>query len=270
MDNNSEIVELKKEPEFVVCHNNDDVELALDPFADSDAITPIKQEYIEPCFEDFDVNKVQIVVFKEEPKQIDSPLHSDIECNDFDGDNHFHNDSDDFVSYDNEKANSPICELKKIAVDNTLIEDIKIEDRIESEVENNQNVIVKDNDDEIKQTKENKTKRKAKKAIETKLKPKTETKPGVKRKKGRPKSQEEHKCTFCHKCFQYASLLKLHTRTHMINKGHNCPLCSKSFARADHCKQHLNNVHRGEVVDGVVRKPTFEAKCEICNKVISL
>ena len=53
-------------------------------------------------------------------------------------------------------------------------------------------------------------------------------------------------------------------------KVHDCPVCEKSFARAAHREQHLNIVHKGEVIDGVVRQPSYKQKCEICNKVFYL
>lgn len=276
MGDSSEIIKVKKEPEFVACHNNDDVELALDPFADSGNMVQVKEEYVEPSFEDFDVNEVRVVQFKEEPNQ---NAHDDYDCDNFDGGNDFHDEFDDFPSYDDVERNSPI---DTSMISTALTEKtVKTEKQIELEVKDESDVEDINKIIESPGSKVNKTKQNAKKTtstkLETKSKPESKTESEVKseasvsktgvKKKGRPKSQDEHKCMFCGKCYQYASLLKLHTRTHMLNKGHNCPLCGKSFARADHCKQHLNNVHKGEVVDGVVRKPTFEATCEICSKV---
>ncbi|XP_055297104.1 zinc finger protein 83-like, partial [Sitodiplosis mosellana] len=78
--------------------------------------------------------------------------------------------------------------------------------------------------------------------------------------------KEKHKCELGDKCFVNANELKQHAETH-VGKGHTCPVCGKSFSRADYREHHINSAHKGEVVDGVVRKPTYEQMCEICSKV---
>lgn len=89
---------------------------------------------------------------------------------------------------------------------------------------------------------------------------------GVK-KKGRPKSQDEHQCDHCNKCFKFPSLLKIHIRTHIGEKVYKCPACEKSFSKSCHRKRHMDHVHAEKVIDGVLQQPKIEQKCEICQKV---
>lgn len=277
VDHDIRIAKTDCEPEFVVCHNNDDVELASDPFADSQGLLPVKEEYVEPSFDEFNVNEVTVVHIKQNKPTVDSD-HDDYGYDTLNRDDDFSYDYDDeSVPSDTLKTELSEFDVKRSREDFGTnwssaevikdANDVKNEEKFKNEARAN---------GDVKTNAKTKAKWiKEKKICETKGKKSTKIKEtespdskvdGVK-KKGRPKSQGEHKCTYCNKSYAYASLLKLHTRTHMIDKGHNCPLCEKSFARADHCKQHINNVHRGEVVDGVVRKPSFERKCDICAKV---
>ncbi|XP_031627841.1 zinc finger protein 883-like [Contarinia nasturtii] len=301
MDTTKEKV-IKQEPEFVICGNNGGAEIAQDPFAESGCQIEIKEEFIEPHYEDFDVNEVTVVRLTDDDKDVkeSKPTHlvhvennyvvDEIDHDDYDDDD-FNRENDFFSEFEDE----PILSLTPI----TMLSECDVQPTTEpSKTKWKTKIINKSNDEiqNLKQTdeaneknhetkdrrvknvrKDNATKsngQKVKKTLETKdkkplrskVKKAIESKSGAK-KKGRPKSQEEHKCHICDRSYPYASLLKLHIRTHMTDKGHNCPLCSKSFARSDHCKQHINNVHKGEVVDGVVRKPSFERKCEVCCKV---
>lgn len=285
MDHDCRTAKEKFEPEFVVCHNNDDVELASDPFADSQGLFSVKEEFIEPSFDEFNVNEVTVVQMKEDKPEVESD-HVDYGYDAFDRDDDFSYDYEDEQlppdtlkteldefhvkrSTDDFGTNWSSTEVNKNADDVENGEKIKNEPKANGVLESNAKTQAKSIDEknicEMKGKKSSKIKGN-KSSLATKEKTVDSKVDGVK-KKGRPKSQGEHKCTYCGKSYAYASLLKLHTRTHMIDKGHNCPLCEKSFARADHCKQHINNVHKGEVVDGVVRKPSFERKCEICCKV---
>lgn len=257
MDEFVEFTSQKAEPEVVICHNNDDVELALDPFADNGEPFPIKVEYVEPQFQEFDANEVQLVHLNIKP---DKSAESDQE-DDFDYGNNDPADSDcddhfsTFISSEQLKPNSINSSAPDFEVALKNIEDIKFNPDVQCEnVELEASSEVKvEQIDKVKVT--NKVKN-------TGLKLKSG-------KKGRPKSEGSHECQYCGKEYQFASLLKVHVRTHLVNKGYNCPVesCQKSFARADHYKQHINNVHKGEIVDGVMRKPTFEQKCEICSKM---
>lgn len=256
MDNFVDFTSQKAEPEVVICHNNDDVELALDPFADNGEPFPIKVEYVEPQFQEFDVNEVHLVQLNIKP---DRSAESDHE-NDFDFGNN------DLADSDSDENFSPFISSEQLEPNSTSSSAVDFEDEIKNieDINHNPNVQCENLEFEAPKVKvEQINEVKATKTVKnTGLKLK-------KGKKGRPKSEESHECEHCGKEYQFASLLKVHVRTHLVNKGYNCPVegCQKSFARADHYKQHINNVHKGEIIDGVIRKPTFEQKCEICGKI---
>lgn len=86
-------------------------------------------------------------------------------------------------------------------------------------------------------------------------------------KRGRPRCTERHQCAQCGKTYAYASLLRRHSRTHQADKGFNCSACSKSFARPDQCRTHMDMVHKGEMVGNKIWEPSVELKCEQCGKV---
>lgn len=276
MEDDCNIAKVKLEPEFVVCHNNDDVELAFDPFADSQCLYPVKDEpdfVDEPCFEDFNVNEVTILpaIKVDRTETVQQTDHDN-----FDDDNTFYQNDDDFQNNDSDflPPLSPKIELKELhpakgnaeyfGAQLTSEVGIKIVATNDDDLKENEKIINAaepaeeelNTEPAVNVTKKSKVKEKTttkkKTSVESKKK-KSELKEGggggggqrpPKKKGGRPKSQEEHKCAICEKVYAYASLLKLHNRTHMIDKGHNCPICGKSFARVDHCKQHVNNVHR--------------------------
>lgn len=280
---------VKCEPEMVICHNNDDVELAFDPFGDDNPELRIKEEYVEPVFEDFDVGNVKILEFNQAKIEKSSDQEDD-----------FYDHNDDYFDHFNDGSFDPETEIVEakhstvISSNLKVAEDLKPSPHSDTEDLNVQEIV---ETREIKKTKQsskqkpktqiksgNKLRKQKKETDSDVVKRKTiakspkkipvtfkedydGTKNDVPKKKGRPKSANEHKCYYCNKTFQYASLLKIHNRTHLIDKGFNCPVCKKSFARSDHCKQHVNNVHAGEVIEGVLRKPTFEQKCKICDKV---
>lgn len=278
MNELTETAPKKRLTEVVICQNDDDVELAQDPFAENDLEFPIKEEFVEPSYEEFDFNAVQLVQMHIKP---DINIASDHDESNFDPGN----DDDDFgADYDSDDDFTPLTlnQEQKSKIPDTLVEQLKCEvkidtDEIKDEIDKNQEVEkdVKPKRKCVKQrvSNENKSKTKDIKPKTKNCKVKVKSKSvgpeasDAKRKKGRPKSQEPHQCDTCGKQYEYASLLKVHARTHLIDKGHNCPICMKSFARLDHYKQHINNVHKGEVVDGVERKPSFERKCEICEKI---
>lgn len=268
-----ELIKVKMEPEFVVCHNNDDVELAYDPFAENESMLTVKEELIEPSFEDFNVNQVTVMQVKED--KTEEPDHDDFDYDNFNQNDDYSNDFDDHfnesITTVPTSVTAPVVNSKdvnEITIDEISTDLIKTEKIDELESSEKPTIKIKDVNEIKPNQKKIKAKMKEKGKKATDLNPDKRISGG--KKKGRPKAEGEHKCVFCGKSYQYASLLKLHTRTHMIDKGHNCPICSRSFARSDHCKQHINNVHKGEVIDGVVRKPTFERRCEICAKVFFL
>lgn len=272
MDNKPDTSIVKIEPEVVICHNNDDVELAFDPFADDCGLFPVKEEYVEPVYEDFHVDNVRIIEFHDETVEQNSN-HDDFDRRSDDFPSYFNDEPSPISEPKNSKKSSPIdFDVKnitsnldtKIAIADIHNEPLEIKKQEESEAivpMVDERKIDSNNAKLEKKTKTNCERKKLKKIQDESADLKADA-----RKKGRPKSQEEHKCFYCGKSYQYASLLKIHTRTHLINKGYNCPVCNKSFARSDHCKQHINNVHAGEVIGGVLRKPTFEKNCEICDK----
>lgn len=278
---------VKIEPEVIICHNNDDVELALDPFADNGVLYPIKEEYVEPVYENLNVEDVQIIGFPNNREASDTENITFDYQSDDSSSNYFTNEpfptnysnySISSPSHVNSKQKiSPIKQEKKVSVDKNGTSAGKV--TVKSETTKRKSTVPDvfppivtskkeqiDTDSDTEEQQENKTRRSTRNAG-NKKKTIDLNEGDDNKKRGRPRSQVEHKCGYCGKCFQYASLLKIHTRTHMDDKGHNCPVCKKSFARSDHCKQHLNHVHAGEIIDGVLRKPTFEQKCEICDKV---
>lgn len=251
MDNGPEI---KLEPEVIICHNNDDVELAFDPFEDADIDFPVCDDDEGDGLEEIDYNfgildvrdQVRIVNIK-------TNENSDNSDDDFPEALDFHNNSYNSDYDDDYKPPTDteiIFETNEVNEEPTNAEPVDTSDADPEEAE-------EESDCELKRNVE----KKAKKTNKTK----------VKRKKGRPKSDEEHKCKSCGKLFPYASSLRVHERTHLPDKGFNCPAvdCTKSFARSDHCKHHVNTVHKGQVVDGVLRVPTFEQKCSICDKLFN-
>lgn len=273
-------VQQKRLTEIVICQNDDDVEVAQDPFAENDLSFPIKEEYVEPAYEEFDYNEVQLVQMHIKP---DINIDSDHDESNFDQGNDFDHDNDFGPDYDSGDDFTPLTVNKepKAKSNETLLPQLKCEVKIDNEEVKNE---VDKNAEMPKVERAEKPKRKCVKVKLSKKqnnsKEKTSAKQkrtnvkttepktsDTKRKKGRPKSQEPHQCYTCGRQYEYASSLKVHIRTHLIDKGHNCPICKKSFARLDHYKQHINNVHRGEVVDGIERKPSFERKCDICEKV---
>lgn len=284
MDELTETAHQKRLTEVLICQNDDDVELAQDPFAENDLTFPIKEEYVEPTYDEFDYNQVQLVQMHIKPDiNIDSDHdESNFDQGNDDADADFGEFNDLGGDYDSDDDFTPLTHNQepKLNLPDTLVPQLKCEVKIDNDEIKNENdknseapKVEKDEKPKrkcvkLKYSNENKSKEKDKK-----LKNKTNVKSSdpetsdSKRKKGRPKSQEPHQCDTCGKQYEYASLLKVHTRTHLIDKGHNCPVCKKSFARLDHYKQHINNVHKGEVVDGIERKPSFERKCEICEKV---
>lgn len=284
MDELTKAAQQKRLTEVVICQNDDDVELAQDPFAENDLTFPIKEEFVEPTFEEFDFNAVQLVQMHIKPDiNIDFDHNeSNLNQGSYDDDDDFGQSNDFAADYDSDDEFTPITvnQEPKSKLPDTLVPELKCEvkldtDEIKEEIDKTQEV-QKDEKPRRKCVKqrvsnENKTKVKDKKpkTKTTKVKSESVNSEGndEKRKKGRPKSQEPHQCDVCGKQYEYASLLKVHARTHLVDKGHNCPICMKSFARLDHYKQHINNVHKGEVVDGIERKPSFERKCEICEKI---
>lgn len=242
--------EIKQEPEVVICQNDDDVELAFDPFENNDIdFINIKEEHCddEPYEEVNDIREnVTLVHIKQNIKS-----YSDGDDDD-DGD-------DDFFSsegcYPNHDSDDDFHAPPEIIMGSSV--NLKNESQLESNVQIKVEHLPETISDDTKQTK----------TIDSKTIDGKKT-PGIKG-RGRPKSKSEHKCRVCNKIFPFACSLKIHERTHSIDKGHNCPVCSKSFARADHCKQHLNTVHKGQVVDGILRTPAFEQKCDVCQKVFN-
>lgn len=280
MDELTEMVQPTKPlTEVVICNNDDDVELAQDPFGENDLMFPIKEEIAEPTFEDFDYNEVQLVQMRIKP---DINVQSDHEESNFDQSNNFDQNNDFQTDDYSDDDFAPLASTQepKSNIDETIVPQLKCEvnygsDEIKNEFDKSADVPKTEKVDRpkrkcttaVKSGKEKSIKKKNAVAKTGDVK-KVDSKTNVgKRKKGRPKSEIPHQCSICGKQYEYASLLKVHTRTHLINKGHNCPVCQKSFARLDHYKQHINNVHKGEVVEGVVRKPSFERKCEICEKI---
>lgn len=269
----------KRLTEIVICQNDDDVELAQDPFAENDLSFPIKEEYVEPSYEEFDYNEVQLVQMHIKP---DRNIESDHDESNFDQGNDFDQSNDFEPDYDSDDDFTPLTVNKESKKESNetlqpqLKCDVKIDDdKVKNEVDKSAEVPKVEKTEKPKRKcvkvksnkKENNSKEKNNKLKKTNVKTIDPETSDSKRKKGRPKSQEPHKCFICGKQYEFASLLKVHNRTHLIDKGHNCPICKKSFARMDHYKQHINNVHKGEVVDGIERKPSFERKCDICEKV---
>lgn len=243
--------EIKLEPEVIICHNNDDVELAFDPFEDADIDFSVRDDGEFDGVEEIDCN-FGILDVREQVRivNIKTDETSDNSNDDFPEDFHndsFNSDHDDDDDYKPQTDTEIKLEPIEVNEEPKAAEGIDSSDADSSEAE-------EESDCELK-------KNVGKKAKET-------DKPKVKRKKGRPKSKILHKCKTCSKLFPYASSLRVHERTHLPDKGFTCPVeqCSKSFARSDHCKHHINTVHKGQVVDGVLRGPTFEQKCNICSK----
>lgn len=272
------------QPEIVICHNDDDVEMALDPFADNDLRIPIKQEYVEPQYEEYESaaipDTIKLVEIKIKPDRTDESDHDDYDFPQYD-DYHASNrddgsgsdpdSDDDFKPLTN--ITEPIGTNSIPAADNfTELQNLPIEIKIENETDEPllkalENKKIKEKGEKsTKKTKKGDKVKENETIAKTKTKKLDDTKPSGKR-KGRPKSQEQHQCVYCDRQFAYASQAKVHMRSHQADKGYNCPLCEKSFARNDHYKQHINNVHKGEIVDGVVQKPVFEKACDICGKV---
>lgn len=282
MDELTETAQRKRLTEVVICQNDDDVELAQDPFAENDLTFPIKEEFVEPTYDEFDYNAVQLVQMHIKPD-----INIDFDHNEYnldqgndDDDDHFGQSNDFGAGYDSDDEFTPLTANQEFKPD-SLVPELKCEVKIDAdEIKDETDKMQEVGKDEkprrkcVKQRENNANKSKVKedkKQKTEKIKAKSEsTDPDTndaKRKKGRPKSQEPHQCDVCGKQYEYASLLKVHARTHLVDKGHNCPICMKSFARLDHYKQHINNVHKGEVVDGIERKPSFERKCDICEKI---
>lgn len=296
MDELTGTAQRKRLTEVVICQNDDDVELAQDPFAENDLTFPIKEEYVEPTYDEFDYNQVQLVQMYIKPDINIEPHHDEPNLDPAYDDDRDYDDfgqSNDFGGgdYDSDDDFTPLTSNQESKLKNlpeTLVPQLKCEvkidndDEIKSDIDKNADVPKVEKDEKPKRKcvklrnkiNENKAKAEVKdkkpKGKSTNVKSTLSSDPetsDAKRKNGRPKSQEPHQCTVCGKQYEYASLLKVHTRTHLIDKGHNCPVCKKSFARLDHYKQHINNVHKGEVVDGIERKPSFERKCDICEKI---
>lgn len=234
--------EIKVEPEMVICHNNDDVELAFDPFEDADIDFPVAdgEGYgVEGIDCNFGISNVREQVRIVNIKTDETSDNSD---NEFALAEDFQNNSYDSDYGDDYKP--PIDTEIKLEPNEVNEEQAESAYAEESDCESEKSVgkITKETDN-----------------------------PKVKRKKGRPKSEEKHKCKSCEKVFPYASSLRVHERTHMPDKGFNCPVedCKKSFARSDHRNHHINTVHKGQIVDGVLRLPKFEQKCSICDKIFN-
>lgn len=263
---------MNSQPEFLICHNGDDVEEAFDPLADNLNFVQVKEEHVDPYFEEVEKTKLTFGDAKCEREVVS------------DDDDDFGNDNSD---WDDEPIASPKTELIEFdgvvelkpefpsetsAKFNDLPSTSKEHkpntesERNQKEKENGENTLAEAFKEPLlkdkKSTKARITQKVKKKIPKTKCSEEKEPKPAA-----RKRNQGVHKCVFCDKRFVYPNDLRRHTRTHMIDKGYSCPLCGKSFARADYREHHLNHVHKGEVVDGVVRKPSYEKKCEICSKV---
>lgn len=245
-------LEIKLEPEVIICHNNDDVELAYDPFEDADIDFPVANNYDGDGVEEIDCN-FGILDVREQVRIVNIKTNetSDDSDDDFPDAVDFHNDS-----YNSDDDYKPTSDTE-----------IKLEPSEESEGPKNAQQIVSSDADPSEAEAEEKSDCELDKVVIKKAK--ETNKPKVKRKKGRPKSKVEQKCKTCGKLFPYASSLRVHERTHLPDKGYNCPfpLCQKSFARSDHCKQHVNTVHKGQIIDGQVINGVVGKKCEICLKV---
>lgn len=236
MDYDGDDFVVKLEPEVVICNNDDDVEIAFDPFGSDFVDFDVKQEVLDVDNENIKQeaikeDKVNIVELFEPAVQQKTPAKWDSSDDDDFFANDFHNDSDDDPEYQLSSTKSQKPEL-----------DIKEKDCEASEAE-------------IDKEKTNTDK------IDSKLNKKA----GKKKKL----TKDDLICRECGKAFKYLSLLKIHQRSHLESKGHDCPLCRKSFARFDHCKTHLNTVHCGEVVNGKVITPANQQKCEICGRVFN-
>lgn len=57
-------------------------------------------------------------------------------------------------------------------------------------------------------------------------------------------SHEEHPCLICHKSFSYRRDLTRHQKVHKRERPFECPVCTKTFARNDYVRQHMQT-HRG-------------------------
>lgn len=228
-------------PEMVICQNDDQFEVAQDPFADEQTEIFINNEELDDYDEGETAATIRIINVRskdEPPSDEDETTHFDDVPIDHDA---------DFT--DTEEELEPDVGAKPVK--GQKLDMIREDKSIESMSEDEEISI----DENVKSSKKSGKPNKS-----------TERKPTYE-KRGRPKNTEEHKCTICDKVYSYASLLARHTRTHSIDKGFNCTHCSKSFARADHCRTHMDNVHKGEVVDGQLRQPTTEQTCEICKKI---
>lgn len=246
---------IKLEPEVVICHNNDDVELAFDPFEDADIDFSVRDcDEVEEIDCNFGISDVREQVRIVNIKTVET---SDTSDNDFPGADDFHNDSYN-SDYDNDDY-KPSTDIEIKCEPNEVSEEPKATEKIvSSDIDHSDAKLESEEESDCKLG--NDVGGKAKTTNKSKAK---------RKKKGRPKSEILHTCKMCSKQFPYASSLRVHERTHLPNKGFKCPEidCEKSFSRSDHLKHHINTVHKGKIVDGVLRAPTFEQKCPVCCRI---
>ena len=57
-------------------------------------------------------------------------------------------------------------------------------------------------------------------------------------------STKRYKCSFCPYSSDRKEICKRHAMTHTREKLFQCFVCYKQFSRTDHCKKHLNRMHR--------------------------
>lgn len=244
----SRLPSVKAEPEFVICHNGDDVEIADDPFALYDTSIEIKTESDT-----------------KEEKEIFSTIDiSDIAKDEVN--NALADDDADYGSIynggymDDDADEKPFVTTSRYV--NVIVNDLKTEDMPPQTSLHESEVDVDARKQQIKaETVESE-------AADADSRPNNTTERSSLR-RGRPRkpSNRQFQCFECDKLFKFQSQLKLHLNTHSGEKMFPCPVCGKLFSRPQHYKTHMTMVHGNDntLKDIVASEPT--KKCEVCNKV---
>lgn len=228
---------IKTEPEFIICHNDDDFEIAHDPFALDDGL-------IEPKKEEDD----------EEIEAVEAPIVGLSDDDNVELEDSHHTYEDTHHTYDDshhtyeDSHHTDDDEQKETQIPLVIKEEPPIE--IPNEIVSQESSATDSKAKQPIRTVDRKTKCASKKVI------------------NKDKPQPQHQCPDCDKRFKYNSSLQIHIRTHTGEKIFQCPICEKKFSRSHHYKTHIESVHAGEEYKEAVMA-TAHVKCEVCGKVFT-